>query len=307
MLDLDNLKGIFAAIPIAMRPDGAFIEEDYRADIRKVCGSGVHGIYASGTTGEWYALDDDEFRWMVDVFLEETGKFETLTEIGCGGLSTRATIKRVRIAVENGRQPDGLQILLPPWQALSDAEVVDFFKAVADAADGVPLVHYNNRRSKRFLTEKEYELIIKSVPTLIGSKSISTDIGAILQVTRAGLPMNHFTGPEWYLVQSTMYGSKGVYSECALYWPKVCVELFNLCEAEKWHEAVTLQEKFVRFHLEGEVPLMGRNYTDAAWDKGKTEAAGFLRCKRYMRPPHRCMLEEDVQHLRAVGKKCFSQ
>ena len=40
MLSLDNLRGIFAAVPIAMRPDGSVIEEDYRADIRTVCSSG---------------------------------------------------------------------------------------------------------------------------------------------------------------------------------------------------------------------------------------------------------------------------
>ena len=45
--------------------------------------------------------------------------------------------------------------------------------------------------------------------------------------------------------------------------------------------------------------------TDAGWDKGKTEAAGFLRCKRYIRPPHHAMREEDIIHLRKIGQKYF--
>ena len=307
MLNLENLKGIFVAIPIAARPDGEFIEDDYRADIAKLCASGVHGIYTTGTTGEWYAMDDDEFRWMVDVFLEETGRFETLTQIGCGGLCTEAAVRRVKIAVGGRRRPDGLQILLPPWQPLTDVEVVDFFKAVADAAAGVPLVHYNTIRSKRLLGEKEYECILKTVPTLIGTKHVSSDVDQIVPLLRAGLPMNHFVGPEWNAVATTIWGSKGIYSDNALFWPKACLRLFELCEQKMWDEALALQEKFLRYHLDGILPLLDRGYTDAGWDKGKTEAAGFLRCKRYIRPPHRSMAEEDIQHLRTIGRKYFAE
>ena len=306
MLDLSNLKGIFAAVPIACTPDGQFIEADYRADIAKVCRSGVHGIYTTGTTGEWYAMDDDEFRWMAEAFLAETGRFETLTQIGCGGLCTEATIRRVRIAVGGNRRPDGLQILLPPWQRLTDDEVVEYFEAVADAADGVPLIHYNTMRSKRFLTRKEYERILKTVPTLIGSKFISSDIDQIVALVRAGLPMNHFIGHESSLVQLTMWGGQGLYSELALCWPGACMRLFELCRQGRWDQALELQEKFIAFGTEGQGPLRGRGYTDAAWDKGKAEAAGFLRCKRFIRPPHRCMAPEDVEHLRAIGRKYFS-
>ena len=305
MLNLTNLKGIFAAIPIAARPDGEFIESDYRTDIAKVCSSGVHGIYTTGSTGEWYAMDDSEFQWMVDVFLTETSKFDTLTQIGCGGLDTRATIKRVKIAVSGEKKPDGLQILLPSWQRLTDNEIVDFFKTVADAAEGIPLIHYNTMRSKRFLTEKEYELILKSVPSLIGSKFVSFDIEQIIKVVRAGLPMNFFVSHEWNAVPTIMCGGKGIYSDYALCWPSKCIELFNLCEQKQWDKALDLQEKFIGFHLEGEDPLKCRGFADAVWDKGKTEAAGFLKCKRYTRQPHHCMTQEDIQHLRMVGKRYF--
>jgi len=307
VLNLDNLKGIFVALPIAMHPDGTFIEEDYRADIRTLCSSGVHGIYTTGTTGEWYALDDDEFRWMVEVFLDETSKFETLTQIGCGGLDTRAAVRRVQIATGCHVKPDGLQIVLPSWQPLSDHEVLNFFKAVADAAGEIPLVHYNTPRAKKFLTEREYEVILDDVPTLIGSKFISSEIETIVRLLKADLPMNHFVAHEWWFVTASIWGSKGVYSDHALCWPRACVRLFELCEAKKWAEAIALQEMFLRFAIEGEGPLHDHRYTDAGWDKGKTEAAGFLRCKRYIRPPYHSMSDEDVRHLRMVGREYFTE
>ncbi len=307
MLNLQNLRGLFAALPIAARPDGTYIEEDYRADIASVCGSGTHGIYTTGTTGEWYAMDDEEFRWMVEVFLEETGKFETLTQIGCGGLSTEAAVRRVKIAVGGSSKPDGLQILLPPWQPLTDDEVVDFLKAIADAAEGVPLIHYNTMRSKRLLTHIEYERILPAVPTLIGSKTINDDIEQTIDILRAGLPMNHFIGHEWNLVAGTIWGSKGVYSDYVCYWPKACLKLWELCETKAWAEAFELQERFINYRREAQVPLLDRGYTDSAWDKGKTEAGGFLRCKRHIRLPYRSMSAEDVAHMRAVGNKHFAE
>jgi len=84
------------------------------------------------------------------------------------------------------------------------------------------------------------------------------------------------------------------------------VRLFELCETRQWDSALELQERFIAFDIEGQRPLRGRGYTDAAWDKGKAEAAGFLHCKRYIRPPHRCMLPEDVEHLRRVGRRYFA-
>lgn len=290
-----------------MNKNGEFIENDYRADIRALCESGVHGIYTTGSTGEWYAIDDKEFSWMVDVILEEIAKYPTLLEIGCGGLSTESTIKRVKIAVSANSKPDGLQVLLPPWQRLTDDEIVDFFKAVADAAEGIPLIHYNTSRAKRFLTEREYEKILKTTPTLIGSKFSSSDIGTVISVLRSGLPMNHFVGNESILVSATIWGSKGVHSEFSLCWPKACLKLFELCQKGNWDEAIKEQEKFIRFTLEGTMPLLNRNYSDAAWDKGRAEAVGFLRCKRYIRPPHHWMSENDIEHLRSVSKKYFQE
>jgi 4-hydroxy-tetrahydrodipicolinate synthase len=306
MLTLDNLKGIFAAVPIAAQPDGSFIEEDYRADIRTVCETGTHGAYTTGTTGEWYAVDDKEFAWMVEVFLEETSAYPTLTQIGCGGLSTKATLDRIKIAVKGSHRPDGLQILLPPWQPLTDDEVLDFFKAVADTAEGIPLVHYNTMRSKRLLLEREYEKILSAIPTLIGSKSAISSLPEFVALLRADLPMNHFVGGESSLVQMTIWGSKGIYSDFINYWPRASLKLYALCQERKWEEAIALQEKYIAFDLEGQKPLENRGYTDAGWDKGKGEAAGFLKCKRYIRPPHRAMREEDVIHLRNVGQKYFS-
>lgn len=305
MLNLENLKGIFVAMPIAMNAEGAFVEDDYRHDIRKMAGTGVHGLYTTGSTGEWYALDNKEFEWMVDLFLEETSKFNILTQIGCGGLDTRQTIRRIKIVTRRECKPDGIQVLLPPWQVLTDDEVMDFFKAVSDACEGLPIIHYNTIRSKRFLTEREYEKILNSVPCLIGSKSILSNIEQMICLLRAELPMNHFVGHEWNAVLASVWGSKGIYSDYALYWPEACVRLFALCEQKRWDEAFALQEKFLNFCLEGEGPLIDRGYSDASWDKGKTEAAGILRCKRFVRRPYHCMKEEDILHFRKVGEKYF--
>ena len=144
------------------------------------------------------------------------------------------------------------------------------------------------------------------MPSLIGTKFGCSDLDQIMRTLHSPVPMNHFIGHESSAVLLSMWGNRGIYSDYALYWPKACMKLFALCEERKWQEALELQELFLRFNLEGQQPLMTRGYTDAAWDKGKTEAAGFLRCKRYIRPPHRCMSEEDVQHLRMVGRKYFS-
>lgn len=183
---------------------------------------------------------------------------------------------------------------------------IDFFKAVSDASDGVPLVHYNTVRNGRLLTEGDYERILRTVPTLIGTKTASSNVDGIVRLLQADLPMNHFIRSEKDLVQMAMWGSKGVYSAFALCWPEACVRLFELCRHGQWTSALALQERFNRFYLEGLVPLEARGFSDATWDKGKAEAAGLLRSRRYVRAPHHAMTQADIDHLRKVGGECFS-
>jgi dihydrodipicolinate synthase/N-acetylneuraminate lyase len=64
-LTQEALVGPWAALPVAWTVDDAFDETTYRADVARCCAAGVPGIWAGATTGEFYALEFEEFRAVV--------------------------------------------------------------------------------------------------------------------------------------------------------------------------------------------------------------------------------------------------
>ena len=62
MLTRETFVGPWAGLPVAWSDQDEFDEQTYRADIARCCEAGVSGIYTNGTTGEFYAMEFDEFK-----------------------------------------------------------------------------------------------------------------------------------------------------------------------------------------------------------------------------------------------------
>ena len=66
-----GFRGPWAGLPVAWTEAGAFDEETYRLDVRRCAGTRMPGVYAGGTTGEFYAMEFDEFRAVARATVEE--------------------------------------------------------------------------------------------------------------------------------------------------------------------------------------------------------------------------------------------
>ena len=162
MLDRTTFIGPWAGVPIAWNDDGTFDEENYRRDVRACCEAGAPGVYTHGTTGEFYAVELDEWRTVCTVTVEECREAGIPVLLGVTSTYTRGAVRRARIAAELGA--DGIQVALPFWLPVADDEVVPFFQQVAEAAPGLALSIYDTMRSKRALTLQQHRKIHQSVP-----------------------------------------------------------------------------------------------------------------------------------------------
>src|SRR4029078_6064692 len=101
MLTKDQLKGLWVSVLNPWDETDGFDETSFRDEIGLLLAARPHGIYTTGSTGEFYALDWEEFKQMVDAFAAETvGKIPT--QIGANWFNTRDTIRRVRYARDRG-------------------------------------------------------------------------------------------------------------------------------------------------------------------------------------------------------------
>jgi 4-(2-carboxyphenyl)-2-oxobut-3-enoate aldolase len=109
--------------------------------IRTIIDSGIGIIMTTGTFGECSTLTANELRDFVDCVVR-TSAGRAPVFAGITTLNTRDTITRARELLALGA--DGIFTGRPMWLPLDDRGIVRYYKDVAAALPGVPLVVYDN-------------------------------------------------------------------------------------------------------------------------------------------------------------------
>src|SRR5271165_3547627 len=97
-LSVVRLKGMWAALLVTWTADDQLDEGTTRENVRRVCQAGVDGVYTHGTTGEFYAQSEEEWRRVASLTLEESKIYRVPCQIGCTALGTAEVIRRARFA-----------------------------------------------------------------------------------------------------------------------------------------------------------------------------------------------------------------
>src|SRR4051812_24538847 len=95
-LTRENLHGVWAAVTTPFDARERFDEEIFRENVRRLHAAGVHGIYTTDSDGEFYAIELDEFRQIVDVFADETRRLGFPTMVGVTWANTQGMIDRLQ-------------------------------------------------------------------------------------------------------------------------------------------------------------------------------------------------------------------
>ena len=294
-LDSQSLKGIWAGPPTFWDEAFRLDEETTAENFRRICQIPPHGIYILGSTGEFYALDFEEFKQLTDLFIEAVSPFQISTQVGCSATSTREVIRRMEYAREKGT--NGVQIALPYWSELSDREVLQFFQELHHSCPDMPIIHYNIPRAKRFLTGEDYRRILEVCPTLIGVKF--TYAGSHFSVLQESIKMtpqlSYFAG-ENLLASVMQIGAKGSYSSLIYVFPQIIMELYEKAERGEWDKAMQLQQEITQFLSDSfrfwEEHNMGD--FDPVADTGMGLASGFLKGDPRVRSPYIGWTEEEL-------------
>src|SRR5580698_4391860 len=121
-LTSETVKGMWAGLRVPWDAQDQLDENALRENVRRVCKAGVPGVYTHGTTGEFYAQSEGEWKRVVDATVEESKPWNIPTQIGCTALWTAEVIRRVAYSQKVGA--DGVQIAFPFWLELTDDQAV---------------------------------------------------------------------------------------------------------------------------------------------------------------------------------------
>lgn len=301
-LDGTDLHGVYAAVPTTWDDAGCFDEATFRENVAHLIAAGVHGVYTTGTDGEWYALEFDDFCRMVDAFAAEVCGRPVGSQVGVTWINTEGAVRRARYAVDRGIRT--VQVALPMWLKLSELDVVNFFRDLTKAVHDAGIVHYNTRLAKNFLNAADYRRIRSETASLIGTKFIGT-LDELLDVVEGAPELIHFTHEETH-APGRFLGARGVYTWLANINPKITLAIHNACERRDWVEAMRWQRRVREFAAAvNEFEALG--YSPAASGSASNKISGFLRENLVTRKPYRPFADVDVARMEAIMQRKFPE
>ncbi|NJD04080.1 MAG: hypothetical protein FIA99_16125, partial [Ruminiclostridium sp.] len=107
-----------------------FEEDIFRREVRSMVAANVKSIYIFGTAGEGFAVSDEMFAKIAEVFWDEMKAPGLMPMVCVISVSLQEILKRISMAYTLGFRD--FQLAFPSWGALRDSEVDNFFHAVCD-------------------------------------------------------------------------------------------------------------------------------------------------------------------------------
>jgi len=215
--------------------------------------SGVHGLTPLGSTGEFAYLDNAQRAEVVRTTIEATGGRVPVVA-GVASTSTLDAVAQAKACQKLGA--DGILAILEAYFPLEDAQVEAYFRAIADAVD-IPVVIYTNPNFQRSDLTLDVIARLASHPRIGYIKDASTNTGRLLSImNRCGDAIKVFSASAHIPAAVMLIGGVGWMAGPACLIPRQSVELYNLCRASCWDDALVLQrrlwrmnEAFARYNL----------------------------------------------------------
>jgi dihydrodipicolinate synthase/N-acetylneuraminate lyase len=220
-----DLHGILAAVPTPFTADGSAIdEENLRAQADRLVGAGLHGVVATGSTGEFATLAPAEYRRAMAAWVEAVDHRIPVVA-GVGSLATTEAISLAQHAEAVGA--DAIMLLPPFYGGVGWDTLVAFVSAVAESIT-IPVVYYNipSHTGTRLSAAQLAQL--GDIPGLDFVKDTSGDaVGlAELLVSHAGR-VTAFNGWDSLTFFGIASGSRGSVWGAASIVPELAVRLWD--------------------------------------------------------------------------------
>ena len=251
--DMTDFHGVFPYLVSPLEADGRIRTEVLGRLCDDLIKSGVHGLTPLGSTGEFAYLNNAQRAAVVQATIE-AAKGRVPVVAGVASTSTSDAVAQARAYQKLGA--DGILAILEVYFPLGDAQIESYFRAIADAVD-IPVVIYTNPNFQRSDLTLDVIARLAAHPRIQYIKDASTNTGRLLSImNRCGEAIKVFSASAHIPAAVMLIGGVGWMAGPACIIPRQSVELYNLCKAGHWDEALTLQrrlwrinEAFARYNL----------------------------------------------------------
>ncbi|MFI6039877.1 5-dehydro-4-deoxyglucarate dehydratase [Streptomyces sp. NPDC051315] len=197
------VRGVLSFPLTSFRDDGSLDPDGFRAHLAAQLAAGPGAVFPACGTGEFFSLDEDEYRQVVSLAVRETaGRVPVVAGIGYGWAQA---VRFARIAEEAGA--DALLVLPHYLVAAPQDGLVAQLEHIA-ARTRLPLIAY--QRGQVALTAASLRRVA-AIPTVIGLKDGHSDLDRLQRLTLAAPEgFLFFNGAATAEIQARAYATVGV-------------------------------------------------------------------------------------------------
>jgi len=218
-------KGIIPALITPMTKDEKINEKALRKLLNFVIDNGVHTVFVVGTTGEFYALTHEEKREIMGITVDEV-KGRVPVYVGTGAITTKESIQLTNIAEEY--KVDAVSVLTPMFISLSQKEIYDHYKAIAESTN-LPVLLYNNQPKTGITITAATAAKLADIDNIVGVKDSTGDMTLTGEYIRLTQDKNFsvLMGRDTMIHAGLCYGATGSIAACANVAPRICADIYD--------------------------------------------------------------------------------
>ena len=207
--------------------------------VEKLIAAGASGIFTFGSNGEFHVCSADE-RIDFSKFVIEKVAGRVPVYVGTGACSTREAVEMSKRAEAIGA--DALSVINPYFMGISDAQVVNYYRMVAESVK-IPVMLYNIPKSTGKNLSKEVVAEVAQIDNVKGVKDSSGNMDNLKDYVdaAAGNDVDVLVGSDGKISEAFKLGASGTVAGTANLITDVVVGLWKALEAGDEAEAARLQ------------------------------------------------------------------
>jgi 4-hydroxy-tetrahydrodipicolinate synthase len=219
-------KGIIPPIITPLTDEGQVNYPVLRQMVNHLIKNGVHGLFPMGTTGEFYAFDNDTYRQILQTVKDETaGRVPVYG--GANHITTRGVIELVQICEEVG--VDAVSVLTPMFVTQTQEELYDYFEEIA-ASTKLPIILYNNAPKTNVNITPATVLKLSHIENIVAIKDSTGDMtnaAEYIRLTRDNPNFHVLMGRDTIIHAALCYGATGAISSCSNVAPRIAADIYD--------------------------------------------------------------------------------
>lgn len=241
-------KGIIVPVVTPFDSNQKIDETALRKILRHVVEGGVHGVFVTGTTSEFYALSKDEHAEIFRIAVDEV-KGRVPVYGGTTGITTSDAVQLTQIAEE--RSVDAVSVLTPYFIGLTQEELYQHYKAIAESTS-LPVILYDNKPKTHLTIQPATVERLSNIKNVIAMKDSTGDLTnttEIIRRTRNNPDFHVLMGRDSLIFAALCSGASGAIAACANVAPRLVSDIYDKFMAGDYEGAREAQFRLVPLRI----------------------------------------------------------